>query len=199
MDSWNDPRREGFCRIDRHSPRSTLRRIIGERPVVRTAGNFAAHVSDLGLSVTAISNSTSKIVNSAGESYRGHLRGCRTMTFRLLSPVMQAVNGLRKLGRRSSELRERQAAGERAMVSRTAGSPTARFAERLAYLLDLAGSDAAGADMHADVGTIGTQRLDALEVRLGYFLRSIVRMAHLVAAQRALATYLTCTCHGMSS
>jgi hypothetical protein len=127
-------------------------------------------VSDPGLSFTLISISTSKIVNPADESYRGHLLGCRTMTFHLLSPGMRAVNGLSEGGRRSSELRERQAAGERAMVSRTAGSPTARFAERLAYLLDLAGSDAAGADMHADVGAIGTQRLDALKVRLGYFL-----------------------------
>jgi len=40
----------------------------------------------------------------------------------------------------------------------------------LANLLDLAGADAAGADMHADVCAVGAKRLDALEVRLGYFL-----------------------------
>jgi len=86
--------------------------------------------------------------------------------------------------------------GEAAMGCRTAGSPAVQSSKRLTDLLDLAGADAAGADMHADVGTVGAQRLDALKVRLGYFLGSIVRMAHLVAAQRALATYLTCTCHG---
>jgi hypothetical protein len=40
----------------------------------------------------------------------------------------------------------------------------------LAYLLDLAGADAPGADMHADVGAVGAKRFDALKVRLGYFL-----------------------------
>ena len=66
----------------------------------------------------------------------------------------------------------------------------------LAYLLDLAGTNAASADMHPDMGAVRAQRLDALKVRLGYFLGPIVRMAHLVAGERTLTAYLTCTCHG---
>jgi len=50
--------------------------------------------------------------------------------------------------------------------------------------------------MHADVGAVGAQRLDALKVRLGYFLGSIIRMAHLVACECAFTAYLTFTCHG---
>ena len=50
--------------------------------------------------------------------------------------------------------------------------------------------------MHAHMGAVGAQRLDALQVRLGYLLGSVVRMAHLVAAERAFTANLTCTCHG---
>ena len=50
--------------------------------------------------------------------------------------------------------------------------------------------------MHPNVTTVLAQCLDALKVRLGYLLGPVVRMAHLVAAERALAANLTLTCHG---
>lgn len=67
----------------------------------------------------------------------------------------------------------------------------------LADLLDLAGTDAAGADVHPNVTAVRAQCLDALKVRLGYFLGPVVRMAHLVAAERAFTANLTLTCHGV--
>lgn len=66
----------------------------------------------------------------------------------------------------------------------------------LTDLLDLAGAETAGADMHPDVTAARAHCLDTLKVGLGYFFGLIVRMAHLVAAERAFAANLTLTCHG---
>jgi len=65
-----------------------------------------------------------------------------------------------------------------------------------ADLLDFARTDTARADVHANVTTTWAQCLDALKVRFGYFLGLIVRMAHLVATERAFTANLTFTCHG---
>ena len=50
--------------------------------------------------------------------------------------------------------------------------------------------------MHPNMTTARTQCLDALKIRFGYLLALIVRMAHLVAAERAFTANLTLTCHG---
>jgi hypothetical protein len=50
--------------------------------------------------------------------------------------------------------------------------------------------------MHPYVTSARAQCFDALKVGLGYLLGPIIRMAHLVAAERAFTANLTLTCHG---
>jgi hypothetical protein len=65
----------------------------------------------------------------------------------------------------------------------------------LADFFYFARSDAARTYMHANMGTMRSYRLDRLQIRLGYFFRLVIRMAHLIAAELAFSTDLTCTCH----
>lgn len=117
---------------------------------------------------------------------------------------MKAVNGdaivTRRVGKNGNAAgKERRGCGNGRMLLGTAPPMGWRSGCRtgLTDLLDRAGADTARADMHAHVGALGAQRLYALKVRLGYFLGSIVRMAHLIAAECAFTTDLTCTCHGV--
>ncbi len=85
------------------------------------------------------------------------------------------------------------------IASKTNRSPAAKTGDgkdcTLDYFLDLAGANAAGADMHPHVGTVLTYRFDALKVGFRHLLRFVVGMAHFVAAQFAFAANFTGTCH----
>lgn len=45
------------------------------------------------------------------------------------------------------------------------------------------------------MGPVRSYSLYALDVRLGYFLRFVVGVAHLVATELALAANFACSCH----
>lgn len=70
-----------------------------------------------------------------------------------------------------------------------------RIQDRLADLLDLAGTDAASASMNTNASAMGAYSLDALHIRLGDFLALVVRMTHFVAAEPAFTANFAFTCH----
>lgn len=53
----------------------------------------------------------------------------------------------------------------------------------------------ARASLYPDMGPVRSYSLYALDVRLGYFLRFVIGMAHLVTAELALAANFTCSRH----
>ena len=53
----------------------------------------------------------------------------------------------------------------------------------------------ARARLYPDMGPVRSYGLYALDVRLGYFLRFVIGVAHLVSAELALAANFTCSCH----
>ncbi len=63
----------------------------------------------------------------------------------------------------------------------------------LADFFCLAGTDAAGANMHADMGSVWSYRLYALNIGFAELFAFVVGMAHFVAAQLAFAAFLTGT------
>ena len=65
----------------------------------------------------------------------------------------------------------------------------------LADFFYFARADAARARLYPDMGPVRSYRLYALNVRFGYFLRFVIGMAHLIAAELALAANFTCSCH----
>ncbi len=67
--------------------------------------------------------------------------------------------------------------------------------DRLTDFFHFAGTYAASAHMHPNVGAVRPHCLDALDVRFGHLLGSIVGMAHLVSTELALAAYFACTRH----
>ncbi len=64
-----------------------------------------------------------------------------------------------------------------------------------ADFFDLAGADAARACMDANASSMGTYGLDALHIRLGDLLASVVSVAHLVAGKPAFTANFAFTCH----
>lgn len=71
----------------------------------------------------------------------------------------------------------------------------ARMVLRLTDLLYFAASDAARADVQAQMGAVGADGLHFLEIRFGNLFGFFVRMTYLVAAERALAADLTFSRH----
>ena len=67
--------------------------------------------------------------------------------------------------------------------------------ERLADFFHFTGTYASRAYLHTHVGAVRPYCLDALDVRLLNFLGFVVRMAHLVPAELALAANFACTRH----
>ena len=53
----------------------------------------------------------------------------------------------------------------------------------------------ARACLYPDMGPVRSYSLYALDVRLGYFLRFVIGVAHLITAELALAANFTCSCH----
>ncbi len=49
--------------------------------------------------------------------------------------------------------------------------------------------------MHPYVGAVRSDYFYALNIRFRYFLRSVIGVAHLIAAELALAANFTCSCH----
>jgi hypothetical protein len=65
----------------------------------------------------------------------------------------------------------------------------------LADFFYLARAYTARACLYPDMGPVRAYGLYALDVRLRYFLRFVIGMAHLVAAELALPANFTCSCH----
>ena len=67
--------------------------------------------------------------------------------------------------------------------------------EGLADFFNFAGADATRACMDANASAMGTYSLDALHIRLGYLLASVVSVAHFVAGKPAFTANFAFTCH----
>jgi hypothetical protein len=65
----------------------------------------------------------------------------------------------------------------------------------LADFFYFARANTARACLYPDMGPVRSYGLYALDVRLGYFLRFVVGVAHLVATELALAANFTCSRH----
>ena len=66
---------------------------------------------------------------------------------------------------------------------------------RLTDFFHFAGTDAPRTYVHAHMGPMRPDSLYRLQIRFGYPFRSIIGMAHLIAAELAFSTDLTRTGH----
>lgn len=65
----------------------------------------------------------------------------------------------------------------------------------LTDLFDFSGANASRADMEPNMSAVRSDRFHELQIGFGYFLRFVVCMTNLIAAELSFTAYLTSTSH----